>query len=483
MEFDTSGILSTASNIRPIGPRRQCAERGRPLLRAALPALLGLALAACSTTDDALDSAGHVALVVLGFDDPAQPRGQALESRYLGSVAADDKEVVDLARRVLLGGGSAADAAAEIALALTVTQPGRAGLDGGGVCLVKPGGEAAVQELDFLPQAVAGGTVPVPGLVRGLAALQQRYGALRWQQIVAPVEALATTGISVTPGLLVDLQTAGLGNGGPGGKPLEVGDILPQRAVAATLSQLRSGGAADFYTGTEAGELIAAGVPAQALANYSPVWRSPASLGDGGTHLFYPQGAVGAAIQAAWSAAAKSGDPAARFAAARAAAVPGGGATIDQPAGSIGFLASDRSGRTVGCAIGMGRVFGTGQIIEPLGIFAAAPLDNAAAVSLAPMLGTNAGGDQLLAAVTGAGSYAAPADAAAIAWGVLHGNHPVAEAVSDPRVPAEAVGTLVADRVQVLSCPGGLPQNPGSCSIQNDPRGGGYAMPVDRLVK
>ncbi|MEA2754175.1 MAG: gamma-glutamyltranspeptidase / glutathione hydrolase [Aliidongia sp.] len=428
--------------------------------------MLALALAGCGTVRSAEEA--------VGLAGPSASDAQ-LASRYLGSIAADDTEAVDLARRVLLGGGTAADAATEIALALTVTQPGRAGLDGGGVCLVKPA-TGAVVELDF-PAQNAGGTVPVPGLVRGLAALQERYGVLRWQQIVAPVEALAVTGMRVTPGLLADLQTAGLGAGGPSGRPLEVGDILPQRGVAATLSQLRTGGVAAFYTGAQGGALVAAGVPARALADYAPVWRRPASLNAGGAVLFYPQGPAGAAIQAAWNAAG-TGD---RFAAARGAAFPPG-AAIDQPAGSIGFLVADAAGRAVSCAIGLGRPFGSGQLVEPLGIFVSAPTEGAA-TSLAPIIGTEAGGDQLLVAVVGAGSDAAPADAAAIAWSVLRGNRPVAEAVSDPRTPAESVGTLVADRVSALSCAGGLPQHPGSCSIQHDPRGGGYSMPVDRLVK
>jgi len=418
---------------------------------------------------------------VVGLRGPSKAEQTAIESRYLGSIAADDTVAVDLARRVLLGGGTAADAAAEIALTLTVTEPGRAGLAGGGVCLVKPAGNGAVEELDFLPQS-AEGAIPVPGLVRGLAALQQRYGALRWQQLVAPVEAVATTGITVTPTLLADLQAAGLGTGGPGGKPLAVGDTLPQRAVAAALAELRLGGAAEFYTGAQGSALVAAGVPAKALANYAPVWRSPASLSAGSGHLFYPQGTAGAAVQAAWSASQGNSDSAARFAAARAAAFPVGGATIDRPSGSIGFLATDAAGRAVGCAIGMGRPFGTGQTIEPLGIFAAVPFSGAAAASLAPILGVNASGDQLTAVVVGAGSYAAPADAAAVAAAVLQGNHAVSEAVSEPRVPAEAVGTLVVDRVEALSCPGGLPDHPGSCSIQHDPRGGGFSMHVDRVV-
>ncbi|MEI9986759.1 MAG: hypothetical protein WDN69_28470 [Aliidongia sp.] len=65
----------------------------------------------------------------------------------------------------------------------------------------------------------------------------------------------------------------------------------------------------------------------------------------------------------------------------------------------------------------------------------------------------------------------------------MNGNRSVGEAVSDPRTPAETLGTLVADRVAALACPGGLPEKPASCAIQHDPRGGGYSMHVDRLVR
>ncbi len=357
------------------------------MLRGAAFAVLGLSLAGCGTF--------HSAEEAVGLGGGSAPSG-TIASRYLGSVAADDTQAVDLARRVLLGGGNAADAATTIALTLTVTEPGRAGLDGGGVCLVKPGGAGAVEELDFLPQSSAGETIPVPGMVRGLAALEGRYGALHWQQVVAPVEALATTGITVTPTLLADLQAAGLGAGGPGGRPLAVGDILPQHAVSATLAQLRTAGAADFYTGTEGSALVGDGVPAQPLANYSPAWRSAASLVTGNARLYFPQGPAGVAIQSAWQAAQGSSDPAARFAAARAAAFAAGDSGIDRPSGSIAFLATDASGLAVDCAIGLGRPFGTGQVVEPMGIFASAPFDGAAQASLAPMMSTSSNGEQLL---------------------------------------------------------------------------------------
>lgn len=189
-------------------------------------------------------------------------------------------------------------------------------------------------------------------------------------------------------------------------------------------------------------------------------------------------------MQAAWPAAQTGGDPATRFAAARAAALgKATSAAADRPTGSTGFLATDAAGRAVGCAIGLGRPFGSGQTIEALGIFAAAPFDASTPLSLVPMLSTDGTGEQLLGMVVGSGSLAALADAAAVAAGVFAGKRPLGEAVADPRVPAELLGTLVADRVEALACPGGLPAQPGSCAVQHDPRGAGYSVNVDRLTR
>lgn len=486
--MSTSEFLSKRATIQPSGRRRQCAERRSPRIAgkvaAAACALLLPLLAGCGPGQgDAVTQAEQAFDKILGTPDSPTIVG-GVSSRYLGSIAADDATAVGLARRVLIQGGTAADAATELALALTVTQPGRAGLDGGGLCLIKPAGIQPVEELDFLPQPVEGSAIPVPGLVRGLAALEDRYGKLRWQNLVAPVESLATTGITVTPGLLTDLREAGLGDASPSGKALAVGDVVPQRAVAATLAQLRIGGPEEFYTGPQGGVLVGAGIPGKELVGYTAVWRGAPSLSAGGDRLYYPAGPSGDVVAAAWTAAAQAGDPAARFAAARAAGYTEAAASLlDQPAGSTGFFATDASGLAVSCAIGMGRPFGTGQIIESLAIFASNSFTGRGITSLAPLLGVNGAGDQVLATAVGAGSAAAPADAAVVAASVLLGSRGVALAVSDPRVPAEAVGQLVPDRVSMLACPGGLPGQPNSCSIQNDPRGGGYAMAVDQLVR
>ncbi len=89
----------------------------------------------------------------------------SITTTYYGAVAGDDAQAVDVGRRILINGGNAADAAAAMGLTLTVTLPSRAGLDGGGLCLVHEEGASSVEEIDFLPPpAPANATAQIPGL-------------------------------------------------------------------------------------------------------------------------------------------------------------------------------------------------------------------------------------------------------------------------------------------------------------------------------
>ena len=441
-------------------------------------ALLGLALAGCDSIRDARDDVGSA----IGLDGPSDSGPDTVQSHYLGTLVADDPQAVDLGRRALGAGGRAADAAVVMALTLTVTQPGRAGLDGGGACLVKGDGRAPVEELDFLPQNIAGAPLPVPGLPRGLAALQARYGRLRWQQVVGPVEHLAASGITITPQLLADLGTAGLNAQGPNGNPLEPGQVLPQQGVATTLSRLRVGGPNEFYTGSVGSTFAGAGVPGQALATYVPVWRAGASaeLGNGG-RIVFAQGAGGALGAAAWQALAaeKPGDASA-FTIARQA---GGGDGAGQKTATTGFVVADAGGQVVSCVIGMGKIFGTGRLIETLGIYAATPFDASVLSSLAPVLAVNADGGQMLAALAGAQGGGASADSAAIAYLTLTDKQPLGTAIGEPRSPTDSGAGATPERVGGLVCRDGFPATAHACSLDRDPRGFGYALQADNLMR
>jgi len=414
----------------------------------------------------------------------------SVDVNYYGSVTADDAQAVNVGKHILLDGGNAADAAAAMGMTLTVTLPSRAGLDGGGVCLVHQPDATIVDELDFLPPPIAGSKGQIPGLVRGLAELQVRFGVFRWQQAVSPAERIARDGIAVTAQLLADLKSVGLSADGPGGKPLQVGDVIPQKSVAATLSAIRTGGALEFYRGGLATRLVEAGVPAASLGDWVPVWRKALGGTIGDQAVYYPDSAAGRVTDAAIKALAGhpgESNAAPLFAAARSAggaalaSAAGPGVTLDQATATTSFAVSDSHGRAVSCAIGIGALFGTGHIIQGLDIYAAAPEDGAALVSLSPMLAVPSDGE-LRAAYAASGSTSAAADTAVDALLTFKGLR-VDQALGQNRTPSEGPGTAVPDRVNGIDCADESPSHGDHCIAASDPRGSGYALKVDRIVR
>ena len=123
----------------------------------------------------------------LGGDDNNASLGQTGAAPSVFSYAvADEPQAALIARQILNQGGNAADAAAAAGFALSVTLPSRAGLGGGGACIIKmqdaKGNAQPPVALVFPPAAPSDdeGTRPaaVPTLARGLLALQARYGQL-----------------------------------------------------------------------------------------------------------------------------------------------------------------------------------------------------------------------------------------------------------------------------------------------------------------
>ena len=105
-----------------------------------------------------------------------------------------------------------------------------------------------------------GGTVAIPGAVRGLAALHARYGRLGWGALVAPAERMARFGHNVSRAFARRLEGAGrevlrepglrrLFRTGRRGMVRE-GDPWTQVELASVLTQIRAKGAGDLYGGT-----------------------------------------------------------------------------------------------------------------------------------------------------------------------------------------------------------------------------------------
>ncbi len=195
-------------------------------------------LTACGTSDD----------------DVAVP----VVEEFSGLVAADEPRAAVVGRDVLAGGGNAVDAAVAMYFTMAVTLPSRAGLGGGGVCMVFDNGDRNGEALIFRPQAnESGGLVPLG--VRAIAAMHARHGILRWGELLRPAENLARFGHRTSRAFARDLEDVSaelsarpdllaLFDNGSGVLPRE-GDQIVQADLAQVLSGIRAQRALYFHVG------------------------------------------------------------------------------------------------------------------------------------------------------------------------------------------------------------------------------------------
>ncbi|MFN4088622.1 MAG: gamma-glutamyltransferase [Alphaproteobacteria bacterium] len=175
------------------------------------------------------------------------------------------------------------------------------------------------------------------------------------------------------------------------------------------------------------------------------------------------------------------------------------------PAGTS-FVVVDAQGGGVACGLTMGRPFGAGRIAGDTGVIPAVRAD--AAVDdepLSPILAMNPNTNVLFFVGAGSGPGAATAVTEAAAR-VLAGDQPLWTVLAAPRAehrgapdvafvePAaqETIGVPLAQRghtverlpapslVNAVSCPGGIPRRPETCTVAADPRGHGLDTRVRR---
>jgi len=193
---------------------------------------------------------------------------------------------------VMKSGGNAIDAAVAVAFALAVAQPQSGNIGGGGFLTYYEASTRAVWTLDFREVAPAAATrdmfaggrssrdgalaVGVPGTVAGLAEMHERFGRLKWKELVAPAIRLAENGVSVSEDLKMDAARA------TAERKIEfLKSPLVQKELAATLTRVAEKGRTDFYDGETAARIVeglrASGgiVSLRDLREYKPVWRAP----------------------------------------------------------------------------------------------------------------------------------------------------------------------------------------------------------------
>lgn len=442
------------------------------VFRGALPRLLAASMALSA------GSCGTIKRTVLG----APATGPQIQTGFIGGVVADEPRAALTAKEVLAVGGNAADAAATLGMMLSVTLPSRAGLAGGGACLVyQPGADSpnkgqpeAILFPASAPATLAGDRpAAVPMLARGLYLLSARYGTRSFAQAVAPAEAAARFGFPISRALGNDLALVGrplvadseaAAIFAPNGTVLGEGATLTQVQLASLLTQLRTVGVGDFYTGlvahkfAEASGQAGGAVGVNDLRNARATLAAPLTGSAGNDQLAWLPMDGGSAAQAAFAALGQGA--ASAQAAADAAAAQARGKSLDLLPASTSFTVVDGQGGAVACALSMNNLFGTGRVAPGTGLVLAASPAAKPAPLLEAGLAWNANLHALRAAIAASGQRGAPLAAAqAMAAALGSSNEPVAE----------------PGRANLVACSGYLPGSPESCHFMADPRNAGLA--------
>lgn len=219
---------------------------------------------------------------------------------------------------ILRAGGNAVDAAAATAYALNVVEPQSSGIGGGLFALIYLAESGEVVALDgreeapaaaepkmfldrdgapqrFFPDRITGGRpVGVPGAVRALEKMRARFGTLPLARVIAPALRLAADGFPVSTRLAAQLEhhrerllrfPATRAVFFPDGEhPVHAGQTLRQPDLAATFRLLAEQGAAAFYEGAIARDIVRAvaeapvnpgGMTLADLAAYQAPLRAP----------------------------------------------------------------------------------------------------------------------------------------------------------------------------------------------------------------
>lgn len=426
-------------------------------------------------------------LLVLGAcGGPAPKVGEigAIEG-FLGAAVVEEPRAALMARDVLSAGGTAADAATAAFFTMTVTYPVAVGLGGGGVCLYYDHRSNKTETLDFrAAAAAAGGTVAVPGTLRGMALLHSRYGRLPWTKLVAPAETMARFGHQISRALAKrlgpqaerlrrDTMAAALFLHADGSAPAEAENLL-QVELASILTRIRTRGVGDLYGGEAGRQLLRAStahggkVTIADLRGYRAVWRETARRPIGNNVLHHP--ILDTGDNPAFELTALLQEKSVTEAAAQT--FEQGDVAIALDRGEAAIVVGDSFGSAIACVYNMNGAFGSGVMVPDLGIFLApSPAARWHGYPL-PLLGVNEHVHQTVMAAAGAGGPAGGMAAAAVSVAVMVNGSTLAQAMAAPRLAAQGKS---AGRVQALWCPKGSRDGPESCQFASDARGFGLA--------
>ncbi|TKC13200.1 gamma-glutamyltransferase [Pedobacter polaris] len=227
-----------------------------------------------------------------------------------GMVVSANALASEVGIEILKKGGNAVDAAVAVQFALAVVYP-NAGNIGGGGFMVYRSAKGETNTLDFREKASAAAlrdmyldasgnpivekslygqlAAGVPGSVAGMEEAHQKYGKLKWEDLIEPAIHLARDGFKLTARQANELN--GLKTRFTKLNPLGTalikdvkwveGDVLIQTELANTLKLIAQEGRKGFYEGPVADFIVAEMqrgggiITKQDLTAYKAIWRKP----------------------------------------------------------------------------------------------------------------------------------------------------------------------------------------------------------------
>lgn len=249
------------------------------------------------------------------------PQAQELRRDVVASqgvVAAAHPLAAKAGLEVLQKGGNAIDAAIATSFALGVVEPNASGLGGGGFAIVYVAKEKKSYVVDYretapkaakpdmyklnekgepLDEASITGyrSVAVPGQLRGMEMLHQKFGSMKWEDLVQPAIAQSEAGLTVSQNFsgIITEELGRIDKYSPSlpwfkqvfykdGLPAQPGEVVKNPELTASLKKIAKGGADVFYKG-EIADLIVkeyaekgnSFITKADLENYQAVLREP----------------------------------------------------------------------------------------------------------------------------------------------------------------------------------------------------------------
>ena len=192
---------------------------------------------------------------------------------------------------ILRAGGSAADALVTVQTVLGLVEPQSSGIGGGAFLVYYDAASGSLTTIDgretapaaarpelfldasgkplgFFEAVVGGRSVGVPGVPALLQTIHDRHGVLDWASLLAPAVTMARDGFTVSPRLAaliaedkgrLDGQTAARAYFYDAqGEPMAAGTLRRNPDYADTLEAIARDGAAAFYKGEIAADIVSA---------------------------------------------------------------------------------------------------------------------------------------------------------------------------------------------------------------------------------